>query len=53
MMPEGDDHLLDLGRAFVNAERADLAIETLDNVAGNEPKTAEHLDGGVDAVFAP
>ena len=44
----GDHELLDLGRAFVDTERANVAIEALDYAAAHEAGTAVNLYRAVD-----
>src|SRR3954467_14936722 len=43
-----DDQLLDLRRALVDAQRAHLAIEPLDDASDRDPEPAEQLAGVVD-----
>ena len=43
-----DDEFLHLGRAFVDAQRPDLAIEALDDLAALDAAAAEHLHGAID-----
>ena len=44
----GDDELLDFGGAFVDAQGADVAIETLDDRAAYQAGAAVNLNGAVD-----
>src|SRR5690349_589098 len=44
----GNDEFLDLGGAFVDAQRADVAIELLDDVAAHETRAAVNLHRAVD-----
>src|SRR5690349_16726977 len=43
----GDDKLLDLAGALIDAEQANIAIEPLDPVIGDIAGAAENLDGAV------
>src|SRR4029077_19435778 len=48
-----NDQLLNLGRAFVDTERADFAIEALNNRPAYDAQCSEDLDRGVnDALRA-
>src|SRR5438874_3086562 len=43
-----DNQFLDLGRAFIDAQRADFAVEAFDHLSLAHAAAAEHLDGAVD-----
>src|SRR5919112_2835436 len=47
----GDDELLDLGRALVDAQRTDLAIQPLDDAAHRDAEAAEELHGVIDRAL--
>src|SRR5689334_21350753 len=46
--PGGDDDALDLRRTFVDAQRADLAVETLDGEAAQHAGAAVDLHRAID-----
>src|SRR3954465_8654315 len=47
----GEDQLLDLAGALIDAERADLAIEALDRMPRDDAHAAEELHGIVNNAF--
>src|SRR5207237_2583603 len=42
-----DNEFLDFGRAFIDAQRADLTVELLNHLARAHAAAAEHLHGAV------